>query len=109
MPNGHASFSGMALMAPLRRSTHAWLVMVFVLCYGGFDCVQDFEMNLMKEVKWDRDGIRKGHKKCKRREAASTAHRLLPLSGTFKDPLAPLRGKNAVEGQNRRNALTAER
>ncbi|KOM37689.1 hypothetical protein LR48_Vigan03g107100 [Vigna angularis] len=47
-------------------------------------------MNLMKEVKWDRDEIRKGHKKGKRREAVSTAHRQLPLSGTFKDLLAPL-------------------
>ncbi|KOM34667.1 hypothetical protein LR48_Vigan02g081700 [Vigna angularis] len=70
---------------------------------------QVFEMNLIKEVKWDRDGIRKGHKKCKRREATSIAQRQLPLSGTFKDPLAPLRGKNATDGQNRRNALTAER
>ncbi|KOM26086.1 hypothetical protein LR48_Vigan226s001500 [Vigna angularis] len=66
-------------------------------------------MNWMKEVKWDKDGIRKGHKKCKRREAASTAQRQLPLSGTFKDPLAPLRGKNASEEKNRRNAFTAER
>ncbi|KOM56020.1 hypothetical protein LR48_Vigan10g191200 [Vigna angularis] len=54
-------------------------------------------MNLMKEVKWDRDGIRKGHKKCKRREAASTAQRQLPLSDTFKDLFAPLR-VTLVEG-----------
>ncbi|KOM40819.1 hypothetical protein LR48_Vigan04g101700 [Vigna angularis] len=66
-------------------------------------------MNLMKEVKWDEDGIRKGHKKCKRREAASTAQRQLPRSDTFKDPLAPLRGKNAVEGQNRRRVVADER
>ncbi|KOM43223.1 hypothetical protein LR48_Vigan05g082700 [Vigna angularis] len=51
-------------------------------------------MKLMKEVKWDRDGIGKGHEKCKRRETASTAQRQLPLSGTLKDPLAPLRGRN---------------
>ncbi|KOM57575.1 hypothetical protein LR48_Vigan11g060800 [Vigna angularis] len=57
-----------------------------------------FEMKLMKEVKWDRDGIRKGYKKCKRRETASTAQRQLPLSGTLKDPLAPLRGKMALRG-----------
>ncbi|KOM47620.1 hypothetical protein LR48_Vigan07g132400 [Vigna angularis] len=52
-----------------------------------------FEMKLMKEEKRDSDGIRKGHKKCKRTETASTAQRKLPLSGTLKDPLAPLRGR----------------
>ncbi|KOM57581.1 hypothetical protein LR48_Vigan11g061400 [Vigna angularis] len=51
------------------------------------------KMKLMKEVKRDRDGIRKGHKKCKRRETASTTQPKLPLSGTLKDPLAPLRGE----------------
>ncbi|KOM43100.1 hypothetical protein LR48_Vigan05g070400 [Vigna angularis] len=34
-----------------------------------------FKVNLMKEVKKDGDGIRKELKKCKRREAASTAQR----------------------------------
>ncbi|KOM57582.1 hypothetical protein LR48_Vigan11g061500 [Vigna angularis] len=50
-------------------------------------------MKLMKEVKRDRDGIGKGHKKCKRGENASTAQCQLPLSDTLKDPLAPLRGR----------------
>ncbi|KOM47503.1 hypothetical protein LR48_Vigan07g120700 [Vigna angularis] len=36
---------------------------------------QSFKVNLMKEVKKDRDGIRKELKKCKRREAVSTAQR----------------------------------
>ncbi|KOM55893.1 hypothetical protein LR48_Vigan10g178500 [Vigna angularis] len=35
-----------------------------------------FKVNLVKEVKKDRAGIRKELKKCKRREAASTAQRL---------------------------------
>ncbi|KOM54825.1 hypothetical protein LR48_Vigan10g071700 [Vigna angularis] len=34
-----------------------------------------FKVNLMKEVKKDKDGIRKELKNCKRREAASTAQR----------------------------------
>ncbi|KOM38261.1 hypothetical protein LR48_Vigan03g164300 [Vigna angularis] len=57
-------------------------------------------MKLMKEVKRDRDGIRKGHKKWKRRETASTAQRKLPLSSTLKDPLAPLRGEMPLRGRN---------
>ncbi|KOM47623.1 hypothetical protein LR48_Vigan07g132700 [Vigna angularis] len=56
-------------------------------------------MKLMKEVKRDRDGIRKGHKKCKRRETTSTAQRKLPLSDTLKDPLAPLRGEMPLRGR----------
>ncbi|KOM27005.1 hypothetical protein LR48_Vigan350s000500 [Vigna angularis] len=56
-------------------------------------------MNLMKEVKWDRDGITRGHKKCKRGEAVSTAQRQLPLSGTLKNPLAPMRGKMLLRGR----------
>ncbi|KOM55531.1 hypothetical protein LR48_Vigan10g142300 [Vigna angularis] len=43
----------------------------------------------MKEVKKDRDGIRKELKKRKRREAASTNEH----------PLAPLRGESAAEGR----------
>ncbi|KOM37489.1 hypothetical protein LR48_Vigan03g087100 [Vigna angularis] len=37
--------------------------------------ITGFKMNLLKEVKKDRDGIRKELKKCKRREAASTVQR----------------------------------
>ncbi|KOM38269.1 hypothetical protein LR48_Vigan03g165100 [Vigna angularis] len=58
------------------------------------------KMKLMKEVKRERDGDRKGHENCKRRESASTAQRQLPLSGTFQYPLAPLRGKLALRGRS---------
>ncbi|KOM40800.1 hypothetical protein LR48_Vigan04g099800 [Vigna angularis] len=64
-----------------------------------------FKVNLVKEVKKDRNGIRKDIKKCKKR---SRNHRL-PLSGTQKLTLAPLRGEKAVEGKKRTRALTAER
>ncbi|KOM45572.1 hypothetical protein LR48_Vigan06g087800 [Vigna angularis] len=57
-------------------------------------------MKLMKEVKRNRDGIKKGHKKCKRGENASTAQRQLPLSGTLKDSLAPLRGEKPLRGRS---------
>ncbi|KOM25659.1 hypothetical protein LR48_Vigan148s002300 [Vigna angularis] len=56
-------------------------------------------MKLMKEVKRYRDGIRKKHKKCKRGENSSTAQCQLPLSGTLKDPLAPLRGEMPLRGR----------
>ncbi|KOM51809.1 hypothetical protein LR48_Vigan09g046800 [Vigna angularis] len=41
-------------------------------------------------------GIRKGHKKCKRSEAACTLNAILPLSGTSEHPFAPLRGGGPV-------------
>ncbi|KOM54818.1 hypothetical protein LR48_Vigan10g071000 [Vigna angularis] len=66
---------------------------VVIECYY-FERMNDFaQMKLTKEMKRDRDGIRKGHKKYKRRETASTAQRKLLLSGTRKEPLAPLRGE----------------
>ncbi|KOM29358.1 hypothetical protein LR48_Vigan650s000300 [Vigna angularis] len=65
-------------------------------------------MNLMKEVKWNRDGIRKGHKKCKRRGTTSTAQHQLALSGTLKDPLAPLRGRIDHETIHTRSKKTSE-
>ncbi|KOM37723.1 hypothetical protein LR48_Vigan03g110500 [Vigna angularis] len=42
-------------------------------------------MKLMKEVKRDRDEIRKGQEKCKKGENRSTAQRQLSLSGTRKN------------------------
>ncbi|KOM45593.1 hypothetical protein LR48_Vigan06g089900 [Vigna angularis] len=80
---------------PLRgRMEHSWTgFMLNFLVFVGF------EMKLMKEVKKDRDGIKRGHKKCKRGENASTAQRQLPLSGTLKDPLAPLRGEMPLRGR----------
>ncbi|KOM31549.1 hypothetical protein LR48_Vigan01g110400 [Vigna angularis] len=59
-----------------------------------------FKMKLMKKVKRKRDGDKKGHKKCKRRESASTAQRQLLLSGTFQYSLPPLRGKLALRGRS---------
>ncbi|KOM55906.1 hypothetical protein LR48_Vigan10g179800 [Vigna angularis] len=68
-----------------------------------------FKVNLVKEVKKDRDGIRKELKKCKRREAISTAQRQFTAERHNEHPLAPLRGESAAEGKNSTHALTAER
>ncbi|KOM57429.1 hypothetical protein LR48_Vigan11g046200 [Vigna angularis] len=66
-------------------------------------------VNLMKEVKKDKDGIRKELKKCKRREAASTAqrqftaerHSRTPVGfaeGRFDHALVPLSGSLPLSG-----------
>ncbi|KOM28353.1 hypothetical protein LR48_Vigan530s000500 [Vigna angularis] len=51
-----------------------------------------FKVNLMKEVKKDRDGIRKELKKCKRREAASTAQRQLTTERHSRTPVGSAEG-----------------
>ncbi|KOM26079.1 hypothetical protein LR48_Vigan226s000800 [Vigna angularis] len=51
-----------------------------------------FKVILMKEVKKDRDGIRKELKKCKRREAASTAQRHFTAERHLRTPVGSAEG-----------------
>ncbi|KOM25648.1 hypothetical protein LR48_Vigan148s001200 [Vigna angularis] len=57
-------------------------------------------VNLVKEVKKDRDGIRKDIKKVQKEKSQLPLNGSLPLSGTQELTLDPLRGENAVEGKN---------
>ncbi|KOM27800.1 hypothetical protein LR48_Vigan463s002200 [Vigna angularis] len=68
-----------------------------------------FRVNLVKEVKKERDEIRKDTKKCKKEKPQVPLSGSLPLSGTQELTGGPLRGKMAAEGKNRADALTAER
>ncbi|KOM24889.1 hypothetical protein LR48_Vigan10s001800 [Vigna angularis] len=68
-----------------------------------------FRVNLVKEVKKERDEIRKDTKKCKKEKPQVPLNGSLPLSGTQELTGGPLRGKMAAEGKNRADALTAER
>ncbi|KOM55603.1 hypothetical protein LR48_Vigan10g149500 [Vigna angularis] len=54
--------------------------------------VESAAVNLMKEVKKDRDGIRKELKKCKRREAASTAQRQFTAEWHSRTPVGSAEG-----------------
>ncbi|KOM37747.1 hypothetical protein LR48_Vigan03g112900 [Vigna angularis] len=54
----------------------------------------------MKEVKKDRDGIRKDIKKLQKEKSQLPLNGSLPLSGTQELTLDPLRGENAAEGKN---------
>ncbi|KOM55784.1 hypothetical protein LR48_Vigan10g167600 [Vigna angularis] len=70
---------------------------------------QRFRVNLVKEVKKERDEIRKDTKKCKKEKPQVPLSGSLPLSGTQELTGGPLRGKMAAEGKNRADTLTAER
>ncbi|KOM40728.1 hypothetical protein LR48_Vigan04g092600 [Vigna angularis] len=76
-----------------------------------FNSVRPFivRVNLVKEVKKERDEIRKDTKKCKKEKPQVPLSGSLPLSGTQEITGGPLRGKMAAEGKNRADALTAER
>ncbi|KOM41073.1 hypothetical protein LR48_Vigan04g127100 [Vigna angularis] len=67
----------MSLIGAQLQSIHKGPVATAEMIVGMYDTPQHtgFKVNLMKEVKKDIDGIRKELKKCKRREAASTAQR----------------------------------
>ncbi|KOM37619.1 hypothetical protein LR48_Vigan03g100100 [Vigna angularis] len=79
----------------------------------AFEDVEDkgigFKVNLVREVKKERDEIRKDTKKCKKEKPQVSLSGSLPLSGTQELTGGPLRGKMAAEGKNRADALTAER
>ncbi|KOM47387.1 hypothetical protein LR48_Vigan07g109100 [Vigna angularis] len=53
---------------------------------------EGFKVNLMKEVKKDRDGIRKELKKCKRRVAATTAQRQFTVERHSRTPVGSAEG-----------------
>ncbi|KOM55797.1 hypothetical protein LR48_Vigan10g168900 [Vigna angularis] len=60
-----------------------------------------FKVNLVKEVKKERDRIRKGIEECKKKKSKSPLSGILPLSGTQEVAGGPLRGKMAAEGRKR--------
>ncbi|KOM49671.1 hypothetical protein LR48_Vigan08g049800 [Vigna angularis] len=70
---------------------------------------QGFRVNLVKEVKKERDEFRKDTKKVQKEKPQVPLSGSLPLSGTQEFTGGPLRGKMAAEGKNRADALTAER
>ncbi|KOM57606.1 hypothetical protein LR48_Vigan11g063900 [Vigna angularis] len=75
----------------------------------GKMAAEGFRVNLVKEVKKERDEIRKDTKKCKKEKSQVPLSGSLLLSGTQELTGDPLRGKMAAEGKNRADALTAER